>query len=397
MNILFMDWLCFGRDDLLDAFKQLGHEVFFHSLKGHELTLQFELDFTEDIKKTIKGSMIDLAFSMNYYPSVSEACKETGTPYLSWVYDNPFIQLYGINIINDCNHIYTFNSYTYKHLKKQHVTTVSYAPLATNTERLNRFYLSRNDRMTLGSDVSFVGSFYNEKDNYYDDLAKRLKEKDMYKVLGYVDALIDTQYKIYGINFVPGCMNKTLIENIIEVYPYYKTYFTYFADDPYIYAWVIGKKVTELERLKMLESLSNHFQVKVFTQDENAVVGNCEINGVVHYHHRAPKVYKGSKINLNITLRTIETGIPFRAIEIMGCAGFVLTNYQEDFLLHFEPDKDFVFYESEEDLIEKCRFYLNHDTERKKIAKHAYERVASDHTYIKRIPEMLNAIFPGHK
>jgi spore maturation protein CgeB len=389
-----MDWKCFGREDLIVAFKELGHNLSYCSVIGHEFIVKFELDYIKEVKQQIKDDMIDVAFSMNYYPSVSEACKETGTPYIAWVYDNPFIQLYGINIINDCNYIFTFNSYTRDMLQKKHVKTVSYAPLATNTDRLDKFYLSRSDREKYGGEVSFVGSFYNEKDDYYGILAEQLLKEDRRKTLGYIDGLMEAQLKIYGKTFLFRCLTDSIIKTIMEVYPYYKTYFTYFADDPYIYAWVIGKKVTELERMGFLEALSYHVNVKVFTQIKGTVLGNCEVNGHVHYLNKAPNVYKGSKINLNITLRTIETGIPFRAIEIMGCGGFMITNYQEDFLLHFEPDKDFVFYESKEDLIEKCKFYLKHDTERQRIAKHAHDRVVSDHTFKKRLTEMLKIVFP---
>ena len=48
-----------------------------------------------------------------------------------------------------------------------------------------------------------------------------------------------------------------------------------------------------------------------------------------------PLVFQNSKINLNITLRSIKNGIPLRAIDIMGAGGFLLTNYQNDFGLHF--------------------------------------------------------------
>ena len=38
-------------------------------------------------------------------------------------------------------------------------------------------------------------------------------------------------------------------------------------------------------------------------------------------------MFANSKVNLNITLRNIKTGIPLRALDIMGAGGFLLTNY----------------------------------------------------------------------
>ena len=40
-------------------------------------------------------------------------------------------------------------------------------------------------------------------------------------------------------------------------------------------------------------------------------------------------------------------------MDIMGSGGFLLTNYQEDFLDDFQPGEDLVFYESEDDFLDK--------------------------------------------
>ena len=48
-------------------------------------------------------------------------------------------------------------------------------------------------------------------------------------------------------------------------------------------------------------------------------------------------------------------------MDIMGAGGFLLTNYQADFLEYFTPDKDFVYYESIDDLIRKCDCFREFD------------------------------------
>ena len=139
--------------------------------------------------------------------------------------------------------------------------------------------------------------------------------------------------------------------------------------------------------------LSERHQIKLYTPEEIAL-GNCILCGKIDHHHTGPKVFKASKINLNITLKSIETGIPLRAMDIMGAGGFLISNYQEDYLLQFEPGKDFVFYENIEDLLEKTAFYLRHDTEREKIAGNGHDKMVKEHTYSKRIAEMLSIPFP---
>ena len=103
----------------------------------------------------------------------------------------------------------------------------------------------------------------------------------------------------------------------------------------------------------------------------------------------APLCYAGAKINLNISLRSIVNGIPLRCFDIMGCGGFLLSSYQADSLSFFTPDEDFVYYDSYEDLMTKCEYYLSHEKERLEIARNALEKVKQYHTYDVRIDEMF--------
>ena len=117
---------------------------------------------------------------------------------------------------------------------------------------------------------------------------------------------------------------------------------------------------------------------------------NVTNHGRVDYFHKMPLVFKQSRINLNISRRGIKSGIPLRAFDIMGCGGFLLSNFQADFLDDFVPGEDLVFYESKEDLLQKVDYYLDHEEERQAVAKNGHDKVAAGHTYRHRIREMLD-------
>ena len=104
----------------------------------------------------------------------------------------------------------------------------------------------------------------------------------------------------------------------------------------------------------------------------------------------APYVFKHAKINLNISLRSIKSGIPLRAFDIMGAGGFLLTNYQADFADCYEPGEDFVYFESKDDLLNKIEYYLTHEDERTAIARNGFEKTTAYHTYKHRIDEILS-------
>ena len=77
----------------------------------------------------------------------------------------------------------------------------------------------------------------------------------------------------------------------------------------------------------------------------------------------------------------------------MGAGGFLLSNYQSDFYEHFIPGQDLVLYESVDDLLKKCAYYLRHESERKQIAINGYNKVKEYHTYEVRLQQMFDIVF----
>ena len=114
--------------------------------------------------------------------------------------------------------------------------------------------------------------------------------------------------------------------------------------------------------------------------------------GAIDYYEIMPLVFQHSKINLNITLRSIQKGIPLRAFDIMGSGGFLLTNYQEDFLNYFAPGEDFIYYSSYEEAEAYASYYLSHEKERQQIAANALGKILDAHTFEHRIQTMLSVI-----
>lgn len=392
MNLLYLDWNSFCRKDVLDAFENLGHTYTLFTLPEKAKMLGMDAGTIDEICVELRNSDYAFAFSMNYFPMVSEACEKCGIPYLSWIYDNPYTKGYSINIINKCNYIFTFDSAMYKSLTAQGVQTIYYAPMAANAKRLSKGFSSPGEvDHSFSYDVSFVGALYNEDHNFYDEFIKNAQAagKDYYN--GYIDALINVQSELYGTNILSRCLPREIAEcgfadinQWSEINSYFTTPEELFADN------VLCRKITETERRTLLEKLSEKFHVTLFTRNKKAQVGRCHNLGYVDYYNEMPEVFRSSKINLNISLKSIKNGIPLRAMEILGSGGFLLTNYQSDFLLHFEPDIDFVYYEDLEDAVQKTGYYLEHDEERIQIAKNAIQKIKDFHTYEIRLNDMIN-------
>ncbi len=155
--------------------------------------------------------------------------------------------------------------------------------------------------------------------------------------------------------------------------------------------YVLSRQVTAKERSEIMALIGERFRGyanRLYTIDPEVRIPGVRNMGPVEYYNEMPAVFYSSRINLNITLRSILTGIPLRALDIMGSNGFLLTNYQAEFGEYFTPGEDFDFYQDYEDLMGKIDYYLSHEKERKEILANGCRKVRTEHTLEKRLKDM---------
>lgn len=112
-------------------------------------------------------------------------------------------------------------------------------------------------------------------------------------------------------------------------------------------------------------------------------------------------VYRASRVNLNFaTGGTAFTGlwprrtkqIKARLFEVTACGGFLLTEEVEGLEEYFQPRKEIETFASAEELLDKCRYYLEHEPERRAIASAGCARTHREHTYRQRFGEIFAAL-----
>ena len=119
--------------------------------------------------------------------------------------------------------------------------------------------------------------------------------------------------------------------------------------------------------------------------------GGSESPGIIK--NGMPRVFRESKINLNITLRSITSGIPLRALDIMGAGGFLMSNYQPELAEYFINGQDMVMFDSPEDMQWKIRYYLQRDEERQQIANNGLEKVKKEFSYDIQLAKIMQLAF----
>lgn len=212
---------------------------------------------------------------------------------------------------------------------------------------------------------------------------------------GYIEGIIVAQQKVYGYNFVQEVIEEKIS---VELGKYVKMN----LDDRYqvrksqLYSNMLNAEITARDREKLLEVAANEGNVNLYSESQYSRIQNNKkitYTGIIDYEKGMPAVFRGSKINLNITLRSITSGIPLRALDIMGAGGFLMSNYQAELSEYFIDGKDMVLFDSPEDMQWKIRYYLKHDDERQQIAKNGFEKVKRKFSYDIQLEKMMRLAF----
>lgn len=127
--------------------------------------------------------------------------------YISWVYDLPIDTEQPEYYCYPTNYISLFDRIETERIRKLGNINVYHLPLAVNFERVGNISLSAEDRLAYSVDISFVGQFYHSP-------IKRIMELiDDYEC-GYIDALIENPFRVYGYNFIEEMVTEELTQRI---------------------------------------------------------------------------------------------------------------------------------------------------------------------------------------
>lgn len=389
MEILFYRYNSICEPDIIQVFTGLGITVHTEEAEitdKHITPRQCSALITE----WLAAHPIAFVFSINFYPAISYTCNHFKVPYVCWSVDSPVPELFSNALKNEWNRIFLFDRSQYDFFRPVNPDHIFYLPLATNGRRWEDVILgmTEEDFGRYGADVSFVGSLYTEKCRY-----DRLSGLSSY-TQGFVDGLIEAQLKVYGCNLIYDNLTDRVIKEISDADPdFYDGGDTYADTGRYLAAHqYIGMKLAAVERIRTLNRLARHFSVALYTQSDPSPLKGVDVRGAADTLTEMPKIFHASKINLNMTMRPIETGLSLRVWDILGCGGFLLTNYQAEIPEYFEIGRDVETYQSMEELEQKVQYYLTHEEERVEIAINGYEKTMRYHTYEMRIAQMIKLL-----
>ena len=384
MKILMYRWKAYNYKDIKHTFEVLGYEV--EEVYQDLLNYDVDEEFAEKLKGLINGDNYDFFFTVNYFPLISNVCQECGLLYVCWSCDNPLISMYHKSVFNDVNRIFLFDLTNVEEFRGMGVEHVYHLPLAVDCNRLDYLFNASNDLEAYNNEISFVGSLYEK--NSYDKMEYTLPDY----LRGYFEATMEAQRDLMGVNIIDRMLTPEILMELENYFELEKSEDSLSDLNLIFSVTTLGFKIAQKQRRKILIDLSKHHDVSIYTNSNTQDLLRVNYKGSVDYWSEMPKVFKESKINLNMTIPNIKSGVPLRVYDILGSGGFCLTNFQAELPMFFENEKHLVWYYNNEDLYDKVDFYLKHDLERERIAAAGRDYVRDNCGYESRIKQMLEII-----
>lgn len=376
MKLLFYRWGSLSEPTIEEGLKmtEVSCRIFDMPCRDYHA----DAEFAEALTVLMSREKFDAVLSLDYFPIISMLCQINGIPYYSWVYDCPMNTMLSGTLVNDNNVLLCFDRAQTERMKNYGAPNAIHFPLWSDPVKANlvKEKLAKKSILTARSAgrISFVGNLYNDSKNRIRTALEEGKLTDYEK--GFTEAIIEAQLLLYGVNVIKQSLTPSLTERISEVCSL-GLGDKYIKDTSQLVADAIGMEVTARERINVLNVLADRGLPVDFytTSSAEQIDGRVNILGPVDNEKELPLIYARDGINLNVTSKTIESGIPLRVLDILSCGGFCLTNYQPEIAEFFVDGEDLVMYTGMEDLAGKAEYYLCHDEERRRIAANGRKKV----------------------
>lgn len=390
MKILFIQSASLQIMNAMTALYRMGHMVLLYPENREALEKDEELE--EKFADFLRDNQIDFVLAHFYSGAVARQTRKYGVKFAIYAMDSPSYETWWADAFQytHCYYFY-FDKKEYQFVKNLGCRNAYYLPLAAEVHRAGNLVITEEELRKLGCDISFVGGLYSR--NPYDECAQDFSESFRNQVSGMME---ECAFLWDGCSRMDSFLTQEMIEDIKNRFPKIfeelKAGGYNMPDAYYIKQWFFSRKLTNIERTLLVELIAERYDLHLHTWNWEVVPPNVkrfpetDIEG-------AYKVFYASKINLNITLRSIESGVPLRIFDIMSVGGFVLSNWQEELTELFEEDKEIVLFKTPEEMLEKIDYYLSHEKERIRIGINGYQKVKNGYSFEHQLNKLISVLF----
>jgi spore maturation protein CgeB len=345
--------------------EKLGHQAFTIA-PGH--------DFIKRLLTLLVETRPDFLLAVNHLGfdeegKLTSILTDLKIPFASWYVDSPTYILYGgeRNLSPYCAVFCWERSYL-RPVEKMGFHSPVFLPLATDPETFTS--LAGSGMGIFASPMSFVGDSM--------ETARKKWEKKLPNI-------VNSKMKEMRIEALSADRHR----EVLDIFPAVAAHATCDRSRVDIEAALIWR-MTQEYRLGLVRSLLPLGLVIYGDKGwERLLRRRNVLRPPVNYFTELPAVYRGAAVNINCTSFQMKTAVNQRVFDVPACGGFLISDYQEDMDLFFDVGKEAICYRSNEEAVSLAAHYLANETERKRIAEAGRKRVLAEHTYEKRMAELV--------
>ncbi|MFV0345414.1 MAG: glycosyltransferase [Bacteroidales bacterium] len=332
----------------------ISFELFTPSVYGDN----FEEELVNLVKNKREKYSIFMTASYDGEISVStlKEIRKIGLPSVLICYDNlsiPFVHRKTAKYYD----IVWLTSMETEYLFKRWGAKTVFIPYAANPHVYNPMWGQISKERTVG----FIGSIYGNRSNILNKVAS--------------NKIYTEVYTTQDINKKEGRTSKMLVKNYLHQVCQLNN----------LMKFPIGRKCV---KSKFLKSLHNKGNLSLHENEYLSINARVTFDSMV-------KLYSNFFITLNVIdlwdTYLLSKPIPkvhLRVFEVPMCGGLQITRRSREIESYFEDGKEILLYDTEEELIDKCRYYLKNCKDIGDMKELAYKRAIADHTWEDRFSKL---------
>lgn len=321
------------------------------------------------LKEKIRAGGGDIVFSVNFLAWVSDFCQREEVPYCCWILSLPNFDLYTSSVQNACNYLGVCDSYLTEKLWQIGVGKAFFLPDAVELDEPVKTVPVEREACFIARCPESV--LYTEEMTAYGK--------------GYLDAFIHAQRVLYGASILENGLLGRVRQEFCTCNP------------------VPEKILPEMQKLYLADRYfapaCTRLQQNVFLQNFSSIMTiysdgdfsgcDCEKKAFVEREVERRKIYAGKEFSLVLAPHILHNGIPRDTLEVIAAGGFPIAGFQRDYAFFFKKDINLAYFTNPKEFSQSVVRYGNSMEERERVKNAAFETLKEGHTYLKRIPLMM--------
>ena len=378
MKLLFCERNALMQHDMKEALTQLG--IFYRCASYVFPNPDSDDYYCSHLRSFLNEDTYDAVFSFNFIPVIADVCHDMDLPYLCWTYDAGWEFQRTDALFYPTNYIFHFDKRACESYQKSGYRNIIHMPLAANCRRLDAMPVTDAIRQEYAAKITFLGSLYEKYAVTAPDFFSSLHPEDSAALMQYVE----TESADYKTHDLWDHMTDAMVARINDRSSMAQQI------SALTLITACASMIAGRQRKTMLNAVAGSFPLTLYSNSPSALVPDADYRWRAAYYSQMPYIFRYSTINLNLTIPSIQTGMPLRIFDILGAGGFLLTNEQEELSEHFRIGTDLETFHSLEELLEKTGFYLNHPDTAAQIARNGHEAVKNQFSFEKQLRKMFS-------